>query len=52
MSLGRPEKLCRETKNKSYRRAVKWAMNRKRRQEERKDPENAPIKNANHGWTE
>lgn len=52
MSLGKPEKLCRETKARGYRRAVKWAMRRKRRQVERADPENAPVKIGNYGWTE
>lgn len=52
MSLGKPEKLCRATKARGYRRVVKWAMRRKRRQQERRDPENAPVKDAHNGWTE
>lgn len=52
MALGHPEKICRATKSRGYRRAVKMFTRKKRRQMERKDPENAPLKVPAHGWTE
>lgn len=52
MSLGKPEKLCRKTKQMGYRRTVKWITRRKRRQQERNNLETAPVKVAHYGWTE
>lgn len=52
MSFGHPENICRETKSRGYRGAVKMFTRRRRRQMERKDPENAPVKVPQLGWTE
>lgn len=65
MSIGHPEKLCRETKARGYRREVKRQMRKALRRARRnlratrlalctltEDYEPEPAKVGHHGWTE